>query len=289
MDAIRFDALARSLAPAGSRRSLLAAASGAIAALWTRVPFGAEAGCKKVGAKCRRNGNCCAGARCRHGRCRCKMGWSNCSGKLCRNLASDAANCGACGTTCITGCCAGGTCRTPCGDDCCTECFGESGGPDPPHIPGTEFCCEAGSVCNRGTSDPTDDHCCWPDEACIDGECCCDGCEGTVVCGGKCCPSVSCCNGKCCGTGEVCARTQADKPRTCVSAVRSCVSDGDCFEDETCHGDICCSGDRVCVDKNQPSVEVCCSLGTYCEPFYNGCCANGIQCSTTGKKVRVRV
>jgi hypothetical protein len=287
MDASRFDALVRGLAFPGPRRAVLAVATGAFTALLTRYSSEVAAGCKKVGKKCKKNGNCCAGARCRHGRCRCKKGFVQCNADgLCRNLASDAAHCGACNQACATGCCAGGVCREMCGDDCCAECFGEAPGEKGPIIDDTEFCCPESLLCRRGTSDPADDLCCWPEDACIDGECCCHGCEGTVVCDDKCCPSVSCCNGKCCGGGQVCARPKKNKPRKCVSANRSCSTDGNCFEGEECRGGVCCSGDRLCF--NMSADPVCCPLGEHCDPDFQTCCPNHITCGTTAKKVRIR-
>jgi hypothetical protein len=286
MDAIRFDALARSLVVAGSRRSLLAAVSGIGAAFLARFSDEAQAGCKKVGKNCDKK-KCCAGARCRHGRCRCKKEWTECGGDgLCRNLSSDPEHCGACGQSCLTGCCAGGVCRDMCGDDCCTECFALQDSQTGDPILETSACCASSKVCNRGTSDLADDRCCAEYEACIDGECCCDGCAGTVVCGGACCPSGSCCNGKCCGDNQVCARTNKNKPRQCVSADRSCTSDGDCFEDETCASGTCCLGDRLCFPFPPDTDPFCCPFGQFCEAHM--CCENGDGCGS-GKKVRIRV
>jgi hypothetical protein len=284
MDAIRFDALARLLAASGPRRLVLAVAATGL--------FGQEAaaGCKKVGKKCDKSKDCCDGAKCKGGKCRCKSGWTTCNGeKLCRNLASDPVNCGACGQTCAAGCCAGGVCRPLCGDACCADCFAEATAPKPKGkpIPNTEACCAASSVCNNGTGDPADDLCCWPDEVCIDGHCCCDGCQGSVVCGGTCCPSVSCCQGNCCGPDQVCARTQPNKPKTCVSAFRSCTTSADCYEEEVCHGGACCSGDRIC-SQDSPPVSVCCPVGEHCDPDDGSCCDNNVTCGTTGKKVRIR-
>ena len=276
----RFAAWTRSLISPRSRRSLFAA--GLTTALFNWPSPGA-ARCNRVGANCERGGECCTGARCRRGRCRCKSGWTAC-GKYCRRLASDPANCGACGETCSTGCCAGGACREPCGDLCCAECFAEAIYVDDEPIDGTEFCCDSAAVCNPGSGDPGDDLCCWPDEACIDGACCCDGCEGTVVCGGVCCPSVSCCNGACCGSDQVCA-LQSDGALACVNANRSCAQSSNCFADETCHGGICCSGDRICANINGP---ICCPLSKHCDPDSGFCCDNGVTCGTTAKKVRIR-
>lgn len=290
MESSRFDALVRSLASTSRRRTVLRLAGLAIAPV-VQDRSEAVAACRRVGGRCDRGSDCCQGARCRGRRCRCKPGWMVCNQDgLCRSLATDPDHCGECNEPCASGCCAGGTCRDLCEDACCAECFAEATGvTDPPKpIPGTDFCCAAAAVCSI-TGVPKDDLCCWPDEACIDGNCCNNGSEGTVVCGGECCPSVSCCNGKCCAAGQVCARPNPKKPRTCVSAIRPCTDNDDCFGDEVCHGGLCCSGDRVCFVLNQPNNPVCCPLGKYCDPDTQSCCSNGIVCGTTSKKVRIRV
>jgi hypothetical protein len=290
MESRKFDNIARWLGATESRRTLLGAAVGALTgSLWSSFGGSVAAKCKPSGGTCDKSGDCCQGARCRHGRCRCRKGWAVCgSDKLCRNLSTDPTNCGACGQTCFTGCCFGGECQNPCGDDCCAECFAEADGPTQPPHDGTEACCPAAKVCRRNTGDPTDDLCCWPDEACLDGNCCCDGCLGTVICGGKCCPSDSCCNGKCCGAGQVCARVQPNKPRKCVPADRSCTADDDCFDGEACWGGTCCTSDRQCLAAGPNTAPVCCAVSHYCDPEIPACCLNGSNCNT-GKKVRVRV
>ncbi len=251
MHSSRFDAIIRSLAPSRSRRSLLSAIGGYATSVLASSPS-AAAKCKRIGKHCKRNKDCCQGARCKGGKCRC----------------------------------AGG--RDVCGQACCAECFVEANTSEtmpPIPIPGTEFCCAAASVCDSGTGDPSDDFCCRPEEACIDGDCCCDGCEGTVVCGGVCCPSVSCCNGACCGPGQVCA-TQEGGGRACVEASRACTPTNICFDGEMCRGGICCAGDRACFDSGPGTNPICCPLGEYCDPSGN-CCPNGVPCAT-GKKVRIR-
>jgi hypothetical protein len=283
------------------RRPLPFAIAGAFTMLLTPFTPDVAAGCKQVGKKCGKK-KCCAGARCRHRHCRCKKGWAECNDDgLCQDLSAEANHCGACDQSCATAtgdcgqcnpacaapCCVDGACRAKCGDDCCANCFVESDSVLGPPNCGTESCCPNSSICNSGTGDPGDDLCCWPDEVCLDGDCCCDGCEGTLVCGGKCCPSVSCCHGKCCSTGQVCARQQPNKPMTCVSADRSCTSSEDCFEGEECRGGACCSGDRVCFAAGPNTAPVCCALGHYCDLDLETCCAIGKICHT-GKKVRIR-
>ncbi len=289
MDASRFDALARALSLAGPRRTVLRVAGGGIGALLAWSGRDALAACKKVGAKCGKGARCCPGARCRHGRCRCRKGWAACAQDgRCRNLTTDAEHCAGCDQACFTGCCAAGECRNPCGDACCADCFAEADTPAGPPHDGTEACCAKSSICTSGTSDPADDLCCWPDEVCLDGHCCCDGCLGQKVCGGKCCPTAACCNGKCCGGGQVCARPKPNKPRTCVSANRTCATDGDCFADEQCWGGVCCAGDRLCHKLGPSTAPVCCAVGMYCDPEISQCCAIGKNCSTS-KKVRIHV
>ena len=232
-----------------SRRVAL---GGGISALLSSAGFGqeAEAGCKQAGAKCGHK-KCCAGARCRRKRCRCKPGYLSWAGV------------------------------------CCKDRFALANGPGLEPLPGTEFCCAASGVCSQD-SDPAHDDCCQEGETCINGKCCCDGCHGTVICGGVCCGSASCCNGVCCGSNQVCA-AKSPGVHTCVPATRNCASDAQCFPDETCWGGVCCTAERMCSEYNGPgpATEVCCSVSHYCDAS-NMCCPNGGDCST-GKKVRIRL
>jgi hypothetical protein len=204
-------------------------------------------------------------------------------------------------------CCFNGQCQTLCGTSCCDDCFVEillaTGQPDVDH----PLCCLAsgGSICSPGVkprkkkknskkkkskrqrqkrrNDPADDVCCYPNETCVNGACCCDGCQGSLVCGGTCCPIAGCCNGRCCENGTVCATTPAGK--ACVSASRGCSGDGDCFSGEVCHGGVCCSGGRVCTDGE--GGDVCCAAGARCEQPNNTCCPINTVCQTY-KARRVR-
>src|SRR5688500_12875018 len=71
-----------------------------------QISTDAEGKCKRPGAKCDRNGNCCAGSRCKGRRCQCKPGHKKWAGECCKH-------------------------RFALQDDAL--------GPGDPHIPGTEF------------------------------------------------------------------------------------------------------------------------------------------------------
>ena len=186
-------------------------------------------------------------------------------------------------------CCIKGTCRKRCGDECCADCFVEVsllGGPDLEH----PVCCESsdGTICEHKKPGPADDRCCYPNQVCVKGKCCCDDCEGSTVCGGKCCAIDSCCNGKCCKKGYVCATKDGAAQPTCVPANRGCDGDDECFPGETCHDDKCCSGLRICGSVGNP---VCCKAGERCEfqGFPNAaCCPVNTICKSTYRGQRVR-
>jgi hypothetical protein len=258
------------------------------------------AACKGHGAKCTPSAPCCSGAgltcgkQGKHGkrRCRCKQGWKHCSDTAtgCLAVQSDPENCGDCGHHCPAHkpCCIGGTCQARCDDTCCADCFVEillNGNPDLDH----PVCCNAtdGTICGPNKKKQSDDRCCYPDQECVKGECCCNGCEGAVVCGGRCCASAACCDGECCAAGKVCATTTDGL--SCVSANRGCSDDQDCFAGEVCHGGICCSGNRVCGDGM--GNDVCCDIGEYCEfpglPIAE-CCPINTVCKGTYRGHRVR-
>ncbi|MFT4041452.1 MAG: hypothetical protein QM692_24930, partial [Thermomicrobiales bacterium] len=197
-------------------------------------------------------------------RCRCRPGFTACPGERdCRPASPEPGLC----------------------DACCDDCWALADGPGLPPIPGTGFCCPPEGVCNSAI-DPKYDDCCQAGEVCLDNECCCDGCRGSVVCGGVCCGSDSCCNGACCGSDEVCAETSPGV-RACVAANRSCLSG--CYPGESCWDDVCCTPERMCtVAEGNTDVPVCCAPNTYCDQGLGTCCVNNGIC-TTGKKVRIRV
>jgi hypothetical protein len=301
MDSQRFDAVTRRFATRGSRRRIFAAfLAGSVGHL---IPGSAVmetvAACKGYGANCSSGSPCCpnAGLTCRkqgkhsNRRCRCKQGWKHCSGANCLPVQSDPDNCGDCGHHCPANkpCCIGGTCQPRCGDTCCADCFVEillNGNPDLDH----PVCCEAdgGTICGPNKKKQSDDHCCYPDQECVKGVCCCDGCEGAVVCGNRCCAEAACCDGECCAAGKVCATT-TDGP-SCVSAHRQCgPGEPSCLSGEVCHGGVCCSGNRVCGDGM--GNDVCCDPDEYCE-FPNSpiaeCCPINTICKGTYRGHRVR-
>jgi hypothetical protein len=270
MDTQRFDALARRLGAAGSRRRVLPAL---LAATLGQLFRGSAV--DDVAANRKRGKN------------RRKKKKRECGG----------------GKQCPpeTPCCFEGKCQPLCGDSCCKDCFVEillqTGQPDLDH----PICCPAsgGTVCSpdvkprkkkknskkrrKRRNDPSDDVCCYPTDACVNGACCCDGCQGSMVCGGKCCAIAACCNGACCEDGQICATTPAGE--ACVSANRGCSGDQDCFSGEVCHGGVCCSGGRVCTDGQ--GGDVCCDAGARCELPNNICCPINTACQTyKGRRVR---
>jgi hypothetical protein len=174
-----------------------------------------------------------------------------------------------------------------CGGSCCADCFVELLANDVPN-PGSDICCPAGgsTICSSNKNQQSDDHCCWPDQECVNGECCSDGHQGAVICGGTCCPSVACCNGECCPAGQVCGTTPEGP--ACVSASRDCNNLADCYEGEVCHDGVCCAGDRVCSDLELG--DFCCPVGEYCLQAGDqaDCCAINTTCFSTWRGHRVR-
>ena len=161
MDSARFDALARSLTAAGSRRrALTAVLTGGLSLLGLAQPDDAAAAksgkckpkcgecerckkgdcekknrkkrCQKGKCKPKANGTLCSNERaCQNGACVCPGGLTDCGG-ACVNTSTDPRNCGSCGKRCqINGRCTGGTCT-------CVQ----SGCPDP-----AASCCATGQPC----------------------------------------------------------------------------------------------------------------------------------------------
>ena len=297
MDSPHFDALTRRLGAAGTRRRALSVlVAGVVGQLSQRWEIGdVAAACKGYKRTCKKKSQCCKqdGLRCKRSRCRCKKGWRNCPGSDtdCTHVKADPDNCGACGNACppATPCCVNGSCQELCGGSCCADCFMDFLDGVIPQ-PGTETCCGpgAGTFCSAKKQDTSDDVCCWPDQECVKGECCSDGKDGSVICGGTCCAAASCCNGTCCPDGQVCGMTM--QGMACVSANRACDNDDDCLTGEVCHGSVCCSGDRICGDG--VGGDVCCSAGAWCDDAHGGidisCCAINTQCHSTWRGHRVR-
>jgi hypothetical protein len=177
MDADRFDTLVLALNSAVPRRvALVGVLSTGLAGLLTRL--GAETaeakkkkrkkckgGKKKCGKKCIAKTACCvsadcpASANCVSGACVCPNGETNC-GDVCVDLATDAANCGACDKVCETDVCVHGACGCTTSLDCPATCGGC----------GTSV--EGGSAC---VSKPAEQVECDDDDDCPLGAICLDG------------------------------------------------------------------------------------------------------------------
>lgn len=102
----QFAAAVRAVDGAASRRTSLGAALAAgFAALLSRFAADDAAGRKK-----------------RRKKKKCKGGTTKC-GKTCFDLATNGANCGACGNACLTGECVHGACICATSEDCADGCF----------------------------------------------------------------------------------------------------------------------------------------------------------------------
>lgn len=295
MDGQQFDQFTKAFATGSSRRSILRGIGGGLLALVTGAvaegKVDAARRCKGSGGVCnpRKQRECCTGATCIKGKC-CQNDHVCGTGATpyCADLENDPSNCGGCGVACGAGQdCIDGVCRVQCPSSCfdlgcCDRCFlevnpstGEPQGTDP-------FCCEESMVCPSLSGEAAEDTCCRADQVCLNGVCCCDGCEGTVDCGGVCCPATSCCNGACCSEGKVC------RGGACLPDDDACSVDADCpLLGETCVGGVCCSPDRVCMVGEDPDsrVPVCCPYGEYCD--FDICCPVGNKCNSY-RPIRVR-
>lgn len=251
MDGARFDRLTRRLGAAGSRRRLLAAA--AALALGTTAAEGKAADAKgRQKRRDKRDGHRGhdrgAGHVVSPAKKKCKGGKVKC-GKKCRDLTTDAANCGNCGHACdsgqrcvgsaCTGACSGG--QTSCGGSCVDTQTDSAN------------CGRCGNPCGSGKS-------------CQGGQCVTPTCGANeLLCGGTCVPSVGvhpCCSQADCGgpTGSsnqiVCDETQ--RQCRCVAAgygicLRTADGRGICGEccaggagSLNCHGDLGCNGQNFC-------------------------------------------
>lgn len=163
----RVDRLARSIAAVRSRRGLIGGAIGMAALLGTRPALA----CKRVGRKCDKNKECCAGARCKgdsrdkKGRCRCKSGFTICNTACCPATQE-----------CIAGVCVTPLGGCPPGADFCTDTVVTTCG-------GSPTC-----ICSRSTEGAT---------LCGDTE------TPNAVCG-QCASSADCASF---GPGAFCVRT----------------------------------------------------------------------------------
>jgi hypothetical protein len=216
MDKSCFDMLARLLANSSSRRKLFSALVVAVsmATVGSRVTL--AAGCKKVGQKCDKNGDCCNGAECKGSKCKCKIGRNECGGK-CYKLDSDEKRCGACDASCATGeTCCDGTCADlatdvgncgSCGAACAESeaCVAGGCGPQPFECPAdAAFCSLEGPVYVCGGSG-TNCSCMPTTEGAIR---CGDLTTEGTLCGQ--CQSSTDCVGLGFGADAFCAKSRAD-------------------------------------------------------------------------------
>lgn len=288
MDGERFDAITRTLATGGSRRTLLRAFAGAIGASLAGVgtALGAPR-CKRTGQRCKSNADCCPdtnGNLCAANKtCQpCPAETPTLCGTQCRNTDTDAGNCGACGERCPTGAsCVGGGCVCP---------------------------SDAPSICAGKCVDKSDDNLncgscgvqCFGDSTCVNGGCRCfydgqhiddDGlctCEGTT-----CVSSDDCCNdfytGRfMCTAGQCTACTPptftVDDPATALpccdgaffplgntGSIYICVSQ--------CESDEDCVGFQICPDDPSTSPRYCgCPAGMSIDGI-GGCSCTGTACT----------
>jgi hypothetical protein len=177
MDGSRFDTLTRSLTERGPRRTLLRLLSGGALGLagWTHAQpaqLVAAKKCKKIRnkqkrKKCRAKAKACvpscAGKVCGDDGCGgvcggCGAGLTCCAGK-CVDVATNPANCGSCGRSCISGGCIHGACtcttETQCPATC--DCFQRLQGEPSACAPGDSATpcdedadCALGSICAVG-------------------------------------------------------------------------------------------------------------------------------------------
>jgi hypothetical protein len=171
MDQDRFDAFVLSLDTGVPRRSALIGTLGTgLAGLLTRLGVETaeskkkkrkkcKGGKKKCGKKCILKTECCGG---------CDEGETCCDG-TCRDLATDVANCGACGNACATAECVHGSCACTGEDDC-------------PDICSCRSSVEGGSTCIAKPPETVE---CDDDDDCPLGAICFDTGE-SQICTGVC-------------------------------------------------------------------------------------------------------
>lgn len=167
MNSRQFDDLIRGIfTPIASRRAALRLlVGGALGAALNGVGAGnMAAACAKIGRPCDRDGQCCAGSRCKHGKCRCRAGWRDCTGNgRCQNLQTTPAHCGDCATSCPAPNHGVATCAGRCAFTC-----------DAGYVPCQSSCCV--TTCSASTPFA---YCNNQANGCF----CLTSTEGTVFCG----------------------------------------------------------------------------------------------------------
>lgn len=301
MDARHFDALARALTDAGSRRSLLGllAAIPILGGLFAF--FDAENGADAKGRRQRRKkrhkhgkGRRHTGKRKGNKTCKPQPKEKTCAGKCgsVPNNCKQAVDCGPC------------TCDPPCG--ACERCAGTTCEPCAPCC--NDICCpDANAICHASSG-----ACCVPDAkaATCDGKCgpVVNTCGVTVACGScvcdPVCPTCQICDeatGACdadpeqdgdpCGPAQSCdqgttaPRGSCNASGTCVAADPvSCdpyaLCDGNvcattCGDDDDCVPGAFCDGSAQCVAKYQWGLS--CDRNSECQ---SGSCVDSVCCNS---------
>jgi hypothetical protein len=241
VDAARFDQIVRSLAATGSRRvAIRFLGGGSLAALLARLGMEAatatHAGCRHLGERCAKSGQCCSG-QCkkkpgrRRGVCACPPGTVADKGACIPRVAcNNDRDCNSDGSGKV--CSGAGVCKCPAGYGDCADL--NRCGPlssDPNYCGACDVKCASYQICANGT--------CGCEQGlndCGDAckECCgTNDCVGGTCTGGTCtCPStIPVCDGECCATGETCLGT----------ACGACPSDADFCEFSQCGPDCFCA------------------------------------------------
>jgi hypothetical protein len=220
MDGQDFDLISKWLVMRGSRRATIRGlAAGVLALGLGRLSLDAAlADCKKLGQKCAKNGDCCAGAQCKGNKCVCKRGNSTCGDHLC------------------------------CPPD--RVCVGTAANPlDPPSDPDDLMKC----ICPTGFEEDADGTCVCKHTC---GDDCCEEKDGEVCCGSrrgkKQCVLIDSSSHNCGACGNVCPKDRICKGGKCVCAYPTVECDGECvyLTDDHDHCGRCghqCSSNRVCL------------------------------------------
>ena len=240
MEGPRFDAMARLLARATTRRSAVTAAVAAAFGGAVLATDGADARpalCRAAGRYCTHNKQCCNN-RCRTGKrvpiasrniCDCDAPFAMC-GKMCRDLSSDPNHCGGCGIKIDpeTEICCDGV-PTPIDEDNCGTC-GEVCGPD-------DVCCAESGGCADLQSDPN--NCGECGNVCDGGECTDGECGGGSVTCDACTPTIQepvalCIVDADCNTHDGCVPVGGPPPTVCTKN-SDCANVGSCGSAYECY------------------------------------------------------
>jgi hypothetical protein len=273
MDERRFDAVARSIGTAATRRGALRAVAGMLigAATGFSGRLARARTCRLVGEPCGKGkqSHCCAGAVCHEGEvggniCSCPQNLTNCHGH-CVDITSNPLACGAECVACPdeTDCCNGACCKE--GQRCCDgKCTDVRSDHDHCGECGTKcdanFTCCNGQCVNLLSADENCGGCgksCGPQFACKGGQCVCRhpgevDCHGVCVNLGKDVKNCGAC-GHACGIHTVCragrCRCAPHYSAVCHSGQCGRAGDQPCTRDDDCCSGQCVSigGHRQCV------------------------------------------